>query len=398
MKRFKENMRLNKKVIVRTALCAVLVSALGYSFVAKSETKLIPFQGKLTDASGQVISDGAIVVQFKMYDAPVGGQAKWNGEVQMLSVNGGLVNTILGTKASLKNVDFSSPTYLEITIDANGNNEIGPEDPPLLPRQSIVPAVYAVESGNAKKLNGHDWSAVFSNGDPETGTINGAKLADQSVDTKQIANNAVTTTQIKAEAVTMDKIASGAVTSSQLAKNSVTATHVADGEITTAKLAKNAVTTDKIAEKSITTGLMANREIVDAYETEAPIGSIAQSKGTDLNFSVQALAPNHAIVPGTSLKLTTSGRPVMIMLKPYDGKDGHIRFDGGAQVVLYRNSSLNAGFTRLGGPGVVSMSPTAVTFIDIPPAGVQSYEIYCGKFDSRNTVIYQYVKLIAFEL
>ncbi len=243
---------MNKKAIVRTALCAVLVSALGYSFVAKSETKLIPFQGKLTDASGQVISDGAIVVQFKMYDAPVGGQAKWNGEVQMLSVNGGLVNTTLGTKASLKNVDFSSPTYLEITIDANGDNQIGPEDPPLLPRQSIIPAVYAVQAGDAKTLSGYDWSAVFSNGDPETGTINGAKLADQSVDTKQIANNAVTTTQIKAGSVTTDKIASGAVKSNQLADGAVNVAQVADGAITTAKLAENAVTTENIATNSIT--------------------------------------------------------------------------------------------------------------------------------------------------
>ena len=75
------NMQLNKKKIVRTVLCAVLVGgALGYSFAAKSETKLLPFQGKLTDANGQVIEDKAIVVQFKMYDAPVGGNAKWNGE------------------------------------------------------------------------------------------------------------------------------------------------------------------------------------------------------------------------------------------------------------------------------------------------------------------------------
>ncbi len=232
-------MQLNKKKIVRTALCAVLVSALGYSFVAKSETKLIPFQGKLTDASGQVISDGAIVVQFKMYDAPVGGQAKWNGEVQMLSVNGGLVNTTLGTKASLKNVDFSSPTYLEITIDANGDNQIGPEDPPLLPRQSIIPAVYAVQAGeakNAKKLDGYDWSVVFSNGDPVAGTINGAKLAAKSVSTAQIANNAVTAAQVANGAITSAKLANGAVTSSQLAKNSVT----------TDKLATNSITADKL--------------------------------------------------------------------------------------------------------------------------------------------------------
>ena len=211
-------MQLNKKVIVRTALCAVLVSALGYSFVAKSETKLIPFQGKLTDASGQVISDGAIVVQFKMYDAPVGGQAKWNGEVQMLSVNGGLVNTTLGTKASLKNVDFSSPTYLEITIDANGDNQIGPEDPPLLPRQSIIPAVYAAESGNTKTLGGYDWSVVFTGGDPVTGKIDGAKLADKSISYKHLANNAVTAAQITNGAITSDKIAKDAVSVDKLEK------------------------------------------------------------------------------------------------------------------------------------------------------------------------------------
>ena len=232
-------MQLNNKTIVRTALCAVLVSALGYSFVAKSETKLIPFQGKLTDASGQVISDGAIVVQFKMYDAPVGGQAKWNGEVQMLSVNGGLVNTTLGTKASLKNVDFSSPTYLEITIDANGDNEIGPEDPPLLPRQSIIPAVYAVQAGeakNAKKLDGYDWSVVFSNGDPVAGTINGNRLSDKSISAQQIMDSTITSAKLANNAVTANQIKAGSVTADKIAKNSVT----------TEKIATNSITTDKL--------------------------------------------------------------------------------------------------------------------------------------------------------
>ena len=219
-------MQLNNKTIVRAALCVAVVTALGYSFSVKSETKLLPFQGKLTDANGQVIPDKAIVVQFKMYDAPVGGNAKWNGEVQMLTVNGGLVNTTLGTKASLKNVDFSSPTYLEITIDANGDNQIGPEDPPLLPRQSIIPAVYAVQAGDAKTLSGYDWSAVFSDGNPETGTINGAKLTSKSVNTAQIANNAVTANQV----------ANGAITSAKLSKNSVT----------TDKLVTNSITVDKL--------------------------------------------------------------------------------------------------------------------------------------------------------
>ena len=238
-------MKLNKKVIVRTALCAVLVSALGYSFVAKSETKLIPFQGKLTDASGQVISDGAIVVQFKMYDAPVGGQAKWNGEVQMLSVNGGLVNTTLGTKASLKNVDFSSPTYLEITIDANGDKQIGPEDPPLLPRQSIIPAVYAVQAGDAKTLSGYDWSSIFGKNDPKL-PIPIDKIADESLTEIKIAKGAITSSRIANGAVNSVQIANGAVTSTQIANEAVTSSQLAKDSVTTDKIATNSITVDKL--------------------------------------------------------------------------------------------------------------------------------------------------------
>lgn len=53
----------DKKKIARAALCAAITVALGYSFAAKAlETKLIPFQGRLTDASGQVIPDGALAV------------------------------------------------------------------------------------------------------------------------------------------------------------------------------------------------------------------------------------------------------------------------------------------------------------------------------------------------
>ena len=390
-----KNMQLNNKNIVRTALFAVLVSALGYSFAAKSETKLIPFQGKLTDASGQVISDGAIVVQFKMYDAPVGGQAKWNGEVQMLSVNGGLVNTTLGTKASLKNVDFSSPTYLEITIDANGDNEIGPEDPPLLPRQSIIPAVYAVEAGNSKTMGGHDWSAVFSNGDPETGKINGAKLADKSINTAQIANNAVTANQV----------ANGAITSAKLSKNSVTTDKLGSGVVTSDQLAENAVTTDKIAEKSITTELMGERKMVYASETAAPIGSIARSKdmmdfvsdGYTISGNV-GLQPNFVQIPGLSLKLKTSGRPVMIMLQR-----GHFDIYGYAEVRLWRDDiSIDwHGLAHNSNKEDVTTSvSTPLTFIDTPPAGEHQYSLQIGNRNSSAShfSFYGNPYLIAFEL
>ena len=92
-------------------------------------------------------------MQFKIYDAPVGGQALWNGEVQKLTVNGGLVSTTLGTKASLASVDFNRSLYLELTIDANNDNQITAADPP---RQAILPVVFAKEAADSRKLAGAD--------------------------------------------------------------------------------------------------------------------------------------------------------------------------------------------------------------------------------------------------
>ena len=382
---------MNKNKIVKAVLCAALIGTLGYCFVAKSETKLIPFQGKLTDASGQVISDGAIVVQFKMYDAPVGGQAKWNGEVQMLTVNGGLVNTTLGTKASLKNVDFSSPTYLEITIDANGDNEIGPEDPPLLPRQSIIPAVYAVKAGDAKTLSGYGWSAVFSNGDPETGTINGAKLTAKSVSTAQIANNAVTANQVANGAITSAKLANGAVTSNQLAKNSVTATQVADGEITTAKLAEKAVTSDKIAEKEVGWKHRKPRMLVNnSLEVEPQIGQIVRGE------SITATSSNQ-VVEGSKVRLNTSGGAVHISL---EGAEFRIGTYSVMTVQIVRDGQIIYS-TNLGvdNPHTGSwFSPSSVSYIDNPPAGLHEYKYIFKSSSNYGATTVVSTRIVAYEL
>ncbi|HKX60397.1 MAG TPA: tail fiber domain-containing protein, partial [Verrucomicrobiae bacterium] len=162
------------------------------SFHAQAGPHLLPFQGRLSDANGQALPDGARVVQFKIYDAPVGGRAVWNGEVQKLSVNGGLVSTLLGTKADLSGVDFNSPVYLELTVDANGDSSITLADPPLLPRQSILPAIFAVESANSRRLEGYGWSALFGTNNPAEGTFLSSKIGDNTLTTSKIADGAVT--------------------------------------------------------------------------------------------------------------------------------------------------------------------------------------------------------------
>jgi hypothetical protein len=184
----------------------LLALTLAPAFGAQAAARLLPFQGRLTDANGVVIADGARVVQFKIYDAPVGGRALWNGEVQKLTANGGLVSTILGTKSSLSGVDFNQDLYLEITIDANADSQITLSDPPLLPRQSIFPAVFAYEAANARALDGYNWSPLFGTNNPADGTLLDSKIADSSLTAAKIANSAIIATKIADGAVLRSKI------------------------------------------------------------------------------------------------------------------------------------------------------------------------------------------------
>lgn len=190
------------------ACCLALAAALfaAQERPARADNRLLPFQGRLTDANGNSLPDGARVVQFKIYDAPVGGRAVWNGEVQNLSINGGLISTVLGTQASLSGVDFNQELYLEVTVDANGDGQITLADPPLLPRQSVLPALFAKESANSRLLDGYDWSALFGTNNPADGTLLDSKIGDNTVSTSKIRDNAVTTAKIPDGAVTLSKL------------------------------------------------------------------------------------------------------------------------------------------------------------------------------------------------
>ncbi len=150
----------------RVAAAISLLPLLFTNLISQEAPRLIPFQGRLTDQARVAVSDGVRLVQIKIYDAPVGGQAVWNGEVQKLTVNGGLVSTVLGSKASLGSVDFNKSLYLELTIDDNNDNQITAADPPMLPRKAILPVVFSKESANSRSLANYDWSALLDRTNP----------------------------------------------------------------------------------------------------------------------------------------------------------------------------------------------------------------------------------------
>ena len=210
---------------MNTLNCSTVVALLlGFTTIpSQAAGRLLPFQGQLTDSAGNPIEDGAKVVQFKIYDAPVSGGAVWAGEVHKLSVNKGMVNTVLGSKASLSTVDFNDSLYLEVTVDANGDGVITPADPPLLPRQIVLPAVYAVKAAAAEGLragdgNHYDWSALFGGESPTVGKISGDRLEPLSVPEAALVGN-----------ISGEKISADSIGSAHLINGSVEAEDLAGG-------------------------------------------------------------------------------------------------------------------------------------------------------------------------
>ncbi len=206
-----------KRNIYTTLL--LLVGFTGFSPAANAQSRLLPFQGRLSAADGSPLEDSVRVVQFKIYDSPVAGRAVWNGELHKLSVNAGLVNTILGTKQSFpENYGvndsipmFSAILYLEITVDANHDGSITPSDPPLLPRQVLLPANFAHRAGRASDSEKVEGITLFQEiqipGGGRTKRLNPALFGEGSIPAKTISPG-IEAGQIGTGAVNVSHLAS----------------------------------------------------------------------------------------------------------------------------------------------------------------------------------------------
>lgn len=174
--------------------------------------RLLPFQARLADAAGKPIPDGATAVQFQLFSDPTNQTPVWSGEVHRTTVNGGLVNVVLGSKNPFPGNRtnelgavlsfFDAALFLEVTVDSTGKPDGSPDgaitkaDPPLLPRQALIPAPFTLESGNALRLQGLDWSTVFGSANPATSGIPGDRIQPASITAAQIAPNAIDSSRL----------------------------------------------------------------------------------------------------------------------------------------------------------------------------------------------------------
>jgi hypothetical protein len=127
----------------KAALCGAGLLLASMFACAAEVPKLINYQGKLTNATGEALPDGEYSVKFELYDAATDGNLVW-GESRTVTLIKGVFNVALGGSGSLpvvgaavNDIGFAfgdSNRFLQTTIVS------GPEgtlDQVLTPRQQM---------------------------------------------------------------------------------------------------------------------------------------------------------------------------------------------------------------------------------------------------------------------
>jgi len=131
----------------------------------------ISYQGVLTDAGGNIVTDGSYNLTFKLYDNPTGGADIWQ-EVQLVTVTKGIFNVNLGNVSSLT-ISFDKPYWLGITVGAGSE---------LSPRIELTSSAYSLMTRSimngqvVKSINSLKDYVVLSAGSNVTITPSGNTL------------------------------------------------------------------------------------------------------------------------------------------------------------------------------------------------------------------------------
>jgi hypothetical protein len=95
----------------------------------------IPYPGRLSDAAGQAVADGAYDLMFTLYDAETGGQQVWAETQPGVAVRGGSFTALLGSVNSIpKEVMEDKGLWLAVAVRGPGESEFTA----LAPRQMLT--------------------------------------------------------------------------------------------------------------------------------------------------------------------------------------------------------------------------------------------------------------------
>jgi hypothetical protein len=123
------------------------------------------YQGLLTDAQGNPVTDGNQLLTFRIYENQSGGSAIWTEIISAVPTVNGVFNVILGKTTAL-NLPFDKPYWMGISI--GGNNELAPRTEltsfAYAQRAKVADGLAPSATGVVTSLNGTEGSITLEGG------------------------------------------------------------------------------------------------------------------------------------------------------------------------------------------------------------------------------------------
>ncbi|MCC7437977.1 MAG: hypothetical protein IT211_05715 [Armatimonadetes bacterium] len=233
----------------RTLSVALATLALGATALAQAP-RTMSYQGLLTDANGNLISDGNHTLRLSLYESASGGSAMFS-ETQTVPVVRGLFNIIIGSATPISStLLFNRAYFLGVSVD--GEAELAPRTPlttsPYAFYADVAGGLAPGATGVVTSLNGSDGALTLVGGGATTITKEGQTITISSaggsggsgIQGVQNTDGAISVQNPTGPVATLG-IPNGAITAAKLADGSVTTAKLGDGSVTLPKLAPNVI-------------------------------------------------------------------------------------------------------------------------------------------------------------
>jgi hypothetical protein len=173
--------------------------------------RLINYQGRLTDPSGNPVVDSAYSVTFRFLNASSGGTLLWQ-ETQNVTTVKGLFSVLLGSVDSIPPYVFGGDScYLEIEPGGSA---------PLTPRSHITTVPYAFRAQNADLLSG----------------LSPADFATPGQIDSKIADHTAIPDAHHAKTISASELIIGTLAKERLPKHAIDSSNIADASLTSAQI------------------------------------------------------------------------------------------------------------------------------------------------------------------
>jgi hypothetical protein len=215
----------------------------------------------------------------------------------------------------------------------------------------------------------------------QSGGVATGNIADASVTESKLASDAVSTTKILDNNVTGAKLASNTADDSTLTYDGTSHyLKIKDSGVGTTQIAASAVTTAKIADANVTTAKIATGAV-----TQAKRAALTWNRG---GSSDAFTTSSTSYVTVCTSAITTSGRPVLLILQPAGGGISDINGSCFFNMVRGGFGSIAEGTFVFG---------SGFCMVDNPDAGTYTYTLEVKKDGAINPEVEHY-RLVSVEL